>query len=99
MTTRARLVRLYLLVLPLSVMAGCRNSERLAAVGVAAGAMRGYNVLLITIDTLRANRLGCYGYCLAHTPAVDGLAREGVRCTYAATSGERASVPDCMGTP
>ena len=57
------------------------------------------NVLLITIDTLRANRLGCYGYCLAHTPAVDGLAREGVRCTYAATSGERASVPDCMGTP
>ena len=44
------------------------------------------NVLLITIDTLRADRLGCYGYGLAHTPAVDGLAREGVRCTDAATS-------------
>ena len=44
------------------------------------------NVLLITIDTLRADRLGCYGYGLAHTPAVDGLARDGVRCTDAATS-------------
>jgi len=44
------------------------------------------NVLLVTIDTLRADRLGCYGFGLAHTPAVDGLAREGVRCADVATS-------------
>src|SRR5262249_56345782 len=43
-------------------------------------------VLLVTIDTLRADRLGCYGFGLAHTPAVDGLAREGVRCADTATS-------------
>jgi choline-sulfatase len=44
------------------------------------------NVLVITIDTLRADRVGCYGFALAHTPAIDGLAREGVRCTNAASS-------------
>ena len=41
------------------------------------------NVLLITIDTLRADRLGCYGYASARTPAIDALARDGVRATDA----------------
>ena len=43
------------------------------------------NVLLVTIDTLRADRLGCYGFGLARTPAIDRLAHEGVRCTDAAS--------------
>lgn len=37
------------------------------------------SVLLITIDTLRADRVGAYGYAPARTPALDGLARTGVR--------------------
>ena len=37
------------------------------------------NVLLVTIDTLRADRLGAYGYTLAKTPVLDRLAAEGVR--------------------
>jgi arylsulfatase A-like enzyme len=37
------------------------------------------NILLITIDTLRADRVGAYGYKGAHTPALDRLAAEGVR--------------------
>jgi arylsulfatase A-like enzyme/tetratricopeptide (TPR) repeat protein len=37
------------------------------------------NVLLLTLDTTRADRLGCYGYAAAKTPALDGLARDGVR--------------------
>src|SRR4030095_1204419 len=37
------------------------------------------NVLLITIDTLRADRVGAYGYRAARTPALDALARGGVR--------------------
>jgi arylsulfatase A-like enzyme/Tfp pilus assembly protein PilF len=41
------------------------------------------NVLLITIDTLRADHLGCYGFAGARTPHVDGLASEGVRCADA----------------
>ncbi len=37
------------------------------------------NVLLITVDTLRADHLGCYGEPLATSPAIDGLAAAGVR--------------------
>ncbi|MCK7477090.1 MAG: sulfatase-like hydrolase/transferase [Candidatus Moduliflexus flocculans] len=37
------------------------------------------NVLLITLDTTRADRLGSYGYAPARTPRLDALAAEGVR--------------------
>jgi arylsulfatase A-like enzyme/Flp pilus assembly protein TadD len=46
------------------------------------------NVLLITIDTLRADRLGSYGNRNDLTPALDALAREGIRFSRA-----RAHVP------
>jgi len=39
---------------------------------------RGHNVLLITIDTLRADYLGCYGNDSANTPNIDRLGREGL---------------------
>lgn len=35
------------------------------------------NVILITVDTLRADRLGCYGYTKIETPHIDRLAAEG----------------------
>ena len=41
------------------------------------------NVLLITIDTCRADRLGCYGFPFAHTQSLDSLATDGVRCDNA----------------
>ena len=37
------------------------------------------NLLIITVDTLRADRVGAYGYARARTPAADALARRGVR--------------------
>lgn len=37
------------------------------------------NVILISIDTLRADRLGAYGYDRPTSPNVDALARRGVR--------------------
>ncbi len=40
--------------------------------------VRPWNVLFITVDTLRADRLGAYGYAGARTPNMDRLAREGV---------------------
>ncbi len=40
--------------------------------------LAGSNVLLITLDTTRADRLGGYGYEGAETPHLDELARQGV---------------------
>jgi arylsulfatase A-like enzyme/tetratricopeptide (TPR) repeat protein len=42
------------------------------------------NVVLVTLDTTRADRLGCYGDADAKTPALDRLASEGVLFTQAA---------------
>jgi arylsulfatase A-like enzyme/Flp pilus assembly protein TadD len=42
-------------------------------------------VLLITVDTLRADRLGCYGSRTVRTPAMDSLAAQGVRFDSALT--------------
>lgn len=36
------------------------------------------NVILITIDTLRADHVGCYGAQTVKTPTLDGLAKDGV---------------------
>ncbi len=36
------------------------------------------SILLVTFDTLRADRLGCYGYAAAETPHLDSLSRRGV---------------------
>ena len=36
------------------------------------------HLLLITLDTTRADRLGCYGYTRARTPVLDGIASSGV---------------------
>jgi choline-sulfatase len=43
------------------------------------------DVFLITIDTLRADHLHCYGYDRIRTPALDQLAKQGVRFTEAFT--------------
>ncbi len=37
------------------------------------------SLLLVTLDTTRADRIGCYGAHGAATPTLDGLARRGVR--------------------
>ncbi|MDQ1257441.1 MAG: hypothetical protein QG656_2046, partial [Candidatus Hydrogenedentes bacterium] len=44
------------------------------------------NVLLIAIDTLRADHLGCYGYHRATSPHIDALAAGGVVCERAFAS-------------
>src|SRR5438128_1933009 len=43
------------------------------------------DVFLVTIDTLRADHVGCYGYKQIETPALDGLAADGVRFAHAFT--------------
>src|SRR5256885_15923299 len=43
------------------------------------------SVFLITIDTLRADHVHCYGYDRIQTPAIDQLAVQGIRFTEAFT--------------
>ncbi len=57
-----------------------RQADRLE---IAPGALGGWNVLLVSIDTLRADHVGCYGHQGIETPVMDGLARRGVRFAQA----------------
>lgn len=65
----------------LAVVAFRTFQPRLLNVGGSAPSSTGLprNVLLITLDTTRADRIGAYGYAQARTPNLDALAREGVR--------------------
>ena len=45
------------------------------------------NVVLLTIDTLRADRLGCYGHNAHLTPNIDRLAHSGIRFDQAISGG------------
>ncbi|HXU31586.1 MAG TPA: sulfatase [Thermoanaerobaculia bacterium] len=73
-----------LLLIPLvALLAGCpreKPPERRAL----AGAAKGWNVLLLSVDTLRADRMGAYGYRPQrpgpeNSPRMDRLIGEGVR--------------------
>src|SRR4051812_35251544 len=61
-------------------------SRRAEAPAIASGACRGCNVLLITIDTLRVDRVGAFGGRPGLTPNLDRLASEGLRLTHAYSS-------------
>jgi len=54
----------------LTLLVTCRNGSRIKAEGM--------NLLVITLDTVRADRIGAYGYEKAETPHLDELARKGV---------------------
>jgi arylsulfatase A-like enzyme len=59
-------------------LVACRNvPSSKAPAGAAARAGSGLSVLLITIDTLRADHLSIYGYHRRTSPHLDALAREG----------------------
>jgi arylsulfatase A-like enzyme len=45
------------------------------------------NFILLTVDTLRADMLGCYGYKKSISPSLDHLAASGARFTQAITGG------------
>jgi arylsulfatase A-like enzyme/cytochrome c-type biogenesis protein CcmH/NrfG len=61
-----------LVAVALAVPPGCRTASPKPSAGRP-------NVLLVTIDTLRADRVGCYGHASASTPVLDALAARGVR--------------------
>lgn len=55
----------------------------LALVCASCGARERPDVVLVTLDTTRADRLSCYGYGKETTPRLDELAAEGARFTQA----------------
>lgn len=63
-----------LLLASLSLVMGCR-----AFTDKIGGDSKLENVVLITLDTTRADRLGCYGHDRNTSPVLDALAAEGVR--------------------
>lgn len=67
------------LVLP-KCMAGLGLGVLAATASLQPATSRGRpDIVLITIDTLRADRVGAYGYAQASTPVLDRLAAESVR--------------------
>ena len=58
----------------LALLAGCTG---------ATGDGRPPNILLVSIDSLRADRLGCYGHGRDTSPALDALAQEGILFEHA----------------
>ena len=82
-----RTVIVCLCVGPLLFLASCQSSNHQTVPGrESVSARPGLNLLLVTIDTLRADRLGCYGYSKIETPNLDQLAREGVLFEKAITN-------------
>ena len=72
--------KLVLVLTTLTLASGCRRS------GPPSNSAAHPNVLLVTIDTLRADRVGAYGYAGAETPVMDGLGRRGARFENALAS-------------
>jgi arylsulfatase A-like enzyme len=58
----------------LALLAGCGEREPAAP-----APERRPNVVLVSIDSLRPDRLGCYGHRKPTSPAIDALAERGVR--------------------
>ncbi len=73
--------RFAFLCLGLIVLAGCDGGEAGEGAGKRlSGSARGWNVVLLSVDTLRADRLGAYGYAVRPTsPNLDALLGGGVR--------------------
>jgi arylsulfatase A-like enzyme/cytochrome c-type biogenesis protein CcmH/NrfG len=68
-----------------SLVAFCLGSFCILSASASSPAKTPPDVFLITIDTLRADHVHCYGYEQIQTPALDTLAHEGIRFSNAFT--------------
>jgi choline-sulfatase len=66
----------------LAFLSACQNSKvespQTSSAPSATRTWRPLNIVLVTIDTLRADRLGCYGNTNVETPNLDEVAAKGV---------------------
>lgn len=68
----------WLVLLLACAVAAAQNAGHVPARKPAAPARTRPNVLLVTIDTVRADHIGCYGATSVKTPTIDALAKDGV---------------------
>jgi len=59
------------------LVCGCRGSTEDPEKATSVARWHPFNIVVVTIDTLRADHLGCYGYIGAKTPNLDSLAEKG----------------------
>ncbi len=76
----------FVLIIVIGVAGGWWAWRRSLPQPIPTGACAGCNVLLLTIDTLRTDRVGAFGSTRGLTPALDRLAAAGVRFTRAYAS-------------
>src|ERR1700754_3825880 len=62
----------------LLLLASCKSSDRAPSASKTTSPDPSLNLVLVTIDTLRADRLRCYGNTKIETPHLDQLASSGV---------------------
>jgi len=74
----------------LLLITACRGDRAPAGRARLAGAAKGWNVVLVTVDTLRADHLGAYGYAVRPTtPHMDAQLASGV--LFASAMAQRAA--------
>ncbi len=78
MESIAKTARCALLIVLLAAAAAAQTASRTPARKRPVAPARRPNVLLVTIDTVRADHVGCYGSDKAKTPTIDALAHDGV---------------------
>jgi len=78
-TPKARRAWLQVALLAAGILGATALFFALRRPGQVPQATRGLNLLLVTLDTTRADRLGCYGHAAAKTRHIDRLAAEGTR--------------------
>jgi arylsulfatase A-like enzyme len=73
----------------------CSDGPRDIADYRAFGGAAGFDVLLVTLDTVRADHIGCYGDADAATPVIDALASRGVRFDHAVATAPQTLPSHC----
>ena len=79
-------------LLPVLLVACCFGAAGCASAPTGRGDVGGPDILIVSIDTLRADHLGCYGYFRDTSPTIDALAGEAILF-------ERAMAPMSMTLP
>lgn len=64
--------------LPMAPLAVSPDLAQVSRLPGGFGALRGYDVVLVTLDTTRPDRIGTYGNAAIDTPNLDRLAAEGI---------------------